>query len=196
MITQNVWVPEMGGNLAQFGNKQTRSSCTFWRGHWIGAKHHTVVLHGPTMSWLSNTRNGPTTRVNERHARHSLYTPTSNDADGHTLRNAHALRGAGLPLLAQWCGEEEEAAGKPRSRKGRVRNTPLRYSDEQWSVPGVVRVVRPETRVEVANFVISALFRAGCADVTTPPHLLNVTHLDSIIEAGRVGEEFHVTRMV
>ena len=117
--------------------------------------------------------------------------------EGHTLRNAPALRGAGLPLLAEWCGEEGEAAAeKPRTRKGRVCTKPLRFSDDQWSEPVVVRVVSPETRVEVTNFVISALVRAGYANVTIPPHLLNVTHLDSIIQAGRVGEEFRVKPIV
>ena len=86
METLDVWQPEMGKKLAQFGNEKQ---------FYLMARtleRRIIVLHGPTMVWLRNKRNSKTTEVNTRTARHSLYCPTSKFLRPSVINEMRALQ--------------------------------------------------------------------------------------------------------
>ena len=102
MDTLNVWVPEMQGKMAKFGNEKQ---------FYLLARtldRRIIVLHGPTMAWLRNRRNANTTAVQARTPRHALYTPTTKSLRPHDInevRVLHELESYPDTLVIQHDGE-------------------------------------------------------------------------------------------
>ena len=82
----NVWVPQIGAQLARFGNEKQ----LYLLAHTL--ERHIIVLHGPTMSWLRNRRNAESTEVNSRTARHMVHNSHSKSLRPSVINEVRALQ--------------------------------------------------------------------------------------------------------